>query len=118
VPTIRQAYPTLASLDIAATIAFYESKLGFSEVVRAPDFASVARDGVNIEFWLCHDPEIPKLTSCRVRVDGVDELHAEYAAQGVVHPNGRLGDRPWGTRDFAVLDDVGNCITFFERLGS
>ena len=53
--------------------------------------------------------------SCRIRADGVDQLFAEYAAQGVIHPNGPLRDEWWGDRDFGVLDLDGNGLTFFER---
>jgi catechol 2,3-dioxygenase-like lactoylglutathione lyase family enzyme len=32
----------------------------------------------------------------------------------MVHPNATLEDKPWGTREFAVLDPDGNLITFYE----
>jgi hypothetical protein len=47
---------------------------------------------------------------------GVNDLHAELQPRGVLHPNGQLADKPWGTREFAVLDADGNLIAFFERL--
>lgn len=55
--------------------------------------------------------------SCRIEVDQVDELYAEMAAAGVLHPTdpGRAQDTDWGTREFAVLDLEGNLLTFFYR---
>lgn len=53
--------------------------------------------------------------SCRLRVTGVDQLHARCAALAVVHPAAPLADKPWGTREFAVLDPDGNLVTLYER---
>ena len=35
-------------------------------------------------------------------------------AAGIVHPNGALADKPWGTREFAILDPDGNLLTFSQ----
>jgi DNA-binding transcriptional MerR regulator len=113
--TLRQAIPVLASLDIEATQRFYADKLGFTAVALYPDYGIVARDGVQIHFWLTDDADIPKATSCRIDVDGVDQLYDEMRATGVVHPNGVLTDQPWGLREFAVLDADGNLIKFGQR---
>jgi hypothetical protein len=32
-----------------------------------------------------------------------------------VHPNGKIGDMWWGTREFAVLDPDGNLVAFYEE---
>ena len=53
--------------------------------------------------------------SCRIGVEGVDELHGVLQPLGILHPNAQLADQPWGTRDFGVLDPDNNLITFFER---
>jgi DNA-binding transcriptional MerR regulator len=113
---LERAIPVLASLDIEATQRFYAEKLGFTAVARYPDYGIVERDGVQIHFWLTDDADIPKATSCRVDVDGVDHLYDEMSASGVVHPNGPLTDQPWGLREFAVLDGDGNMIKFGQRV--
>lgn len=112
---LERAVPVLASLDIEATQRFYAEKLGFTAVARYPDYGIVERDGVQIHFWLTDDADIPKATSCRVDVDGVDHLYEEMSAAQVVHPNGPLTDQPWGLREFAVLDGDGNMIKFGQR---
>jgi len=115
---LRRAVPVLASLDIEATQRFYAERLGFATVARYPDYGIVARDDVQIHFWLTDDAAIPKATSCRVDVDGIDALYEELRAAGVVHPNGPLTDQPWGLREFAVLDGDGNLITFGQQAGT
>lgn len=109
---LTRAVPVLASLDIEATLRFYSEKMGFVAVARYPDYGIVARDDVQIHFWLTDDADIPKATSCRIDVVGVDQLYEEMSAAGVVHPNGPLTEQPWGFREFAVLDDDGNMIKF------
>ena len=62
--------------------------------------------------------DIPKATSCRVDVVGIDRLYEEMSASGVIHPNGSLTDQPWGFREFAVLDNDGNMIKFGQPSSS
>ena len=116
--TLQRAVPVLASLDIEATQRFYAERMGFAALARYPDYGIVARDDVQIHFWLTDDADVPKATSCRVDVDGVDQLYEEMSASGVVHPNGPLTDQPWGLREFAVLDADGNMIKFGQRATS
>lgn len=113
--TMQRAIPVLASLDLDATQRFYADRLGFDAMFRYPDYAICARDGVQIHFWLTDDADIPKETSCRIDVEGIDALYAEMQAAGVVHPNGPLTEQPWGMKEFAVLDGDGNLIKFGER---
>ena len=114
-PRMERAVPVLASLDIEATQRFYSEKMGFEAGARYPDYGIVSRDGVQIHFWLTDDADIPKETSCRIDVVGVDRLYEEMLSAGVVHPNGPLTDQPWGFREFATLDGDGNLIKFGER---
>jgi hypothetical protein len=69
---------------------------------------------VRIHFLLTDDPEIPKVTACRIDVTGIDALNDELTAAGVVHPDAPLRDQPWGLREVGVLDGDGNLITFAE----
>jgi hypothetical protein len=54
--------------------------------------------------------------SCRIRVEGVDELFDELRAAEVLHPVSREGvsATDFGTREFATLDGDGNLLTFFQ----
>ena len=113
---LKSAAPVLASLDIERTVSFYCSRLGFSRVYVEPGvWGIVSRNQVQIHFWPCSEPHIAENTSCRVYVTGIDDLFAELNAHGVVHPNAPLQDRPWGSREFGVLDGDGNLITLAER---
>ena len=45
----------------------------------------------------------------------MDRLYVELDAQGVVHPSAPIEDKPWGSREFGILDPDGNLVTFAER---
>jgi catechol 2,3-dioxygenase-like lactoylglutathione lyase family enzyme len=109
------ATPVLASLDIQRSVEFFRSRLGFS-VLHAQQgvYGVVSRDAVSIHFWACPERRIAEHTSCRVRVDDVEHLFAECLAGGIVHPNAPLQDKPWGAREFGVVDPDGNLITFAQ----
>ena len=112
---LLRAIPKLASTDIERTQRFWSEKLGFERLSTSPHYGISGRDGVQVHFWLTDDPEIPSQTGCRIDVTGIDPLHDEMQAAGVVHPNGPLRDEPWGMRQFDVVDGDGNLVTFGER---
>ena len=111
-----QGIPILPALDIEATLAFFESKLGFRRHIESDDYGGVERDGVQIHFWLYRDPAISRSSSCRINVTGVDELHAACAQAGIVHPSAALEDKEWGFREFSIVDPNGNLIVFAEEI--
>ena len=90
----NSAVPVLPSLDIEASVSFYKESLGFSLAFQYPDYAGVQRGPVQVHFWRCEDPAIPKMTSCRINLRGVDALYKVAQVQGVVHPNGPLATSP------------------------
>lgn len=114
---IIEAAPVLASLNIAQTVAFYTEKLSFHKAGWIDEnYAILGRNGIQLHFWKCDNPAIPKHTSCYLYVSGVDALYQEMLGAGVVHPNGPLKDQPWRMREFAILDGDGNLIRIGERM--
>ena len=115
-PTLKSAAPVLASLNIERSVSFFCSRLGFAQVYVDPGvWGIVSRDAIQIHFWPCSEQHIAENTSCRVYVSGIDQLFAEFQSQGVIHPAAPLQSKPWGSREFGVLDPDGNLITFAER---
>lgn len=114
-PAFLSAVPVLASLDMERTVAFYVRVLNAKAVyVQPSEYGIVSLGGLELHFWACQDPEIPKQTSCRIQVTGIAALHAQCLAENAVHPNGGLRNQPWGTQEFSLLDEDGNCVTFYE----
>jgi catechol 2,3-dioxygenase-like lactoylglutathione lyase family enzyme len=110
------ATPVLAALDITETLAFYRDKLDFAVIHEASDYGIVRQDTLEIHFWHCKERHIAENTSCRITVTGIDALFEKCTALGIVHSNGTLEDKPWGTREFPILDLNGNLIWFVQDL--
>lgn len=112
---IHSTVPTLPSLDLAVSEAFYVQKLGFRAVLFMPGvYLIVERDGCEIHFWPCGDnPELPRNTSCYVRGD-TNALHADFAVRGLVLAPPQ--ECEWGMRELYVTDPHGNLLKFGEPL--
>ena len=113
------ATPVLASLDIERSVEFFRSSLGFSKLHAQQGVYGVVRRGaVSIHFWACAERHLAENTSCRVQVEGVEELFSECTALRIVHPNAPLEAKPWGSKEFSILDPDGNLVTFAELAGA
>lgn len=108
--------------DLEASIRFYETALGFSLVRRDADYASLRRGdailGLGAISKLPADAAGPGFTQARlagVRGAGVEIVlevqDLDAALEDVRRAGGRvvepLRDRPWGLRDFRLIDPDG-----------
>jgi catechol 2,3-dioxygenase-like lactoylglutathione lyase family enzyme len=134
VVSLSQTIPALPVRDAAAAIDFYRGRLGFEVLHHDGGFAVLARDEAVLHLWQAGDESwrerdslerpvrsgaesfIAGTASCRVVVDGVDELYEELRRSDILHPVSKEGvdDTDYGTREFATLDLDGNLITFFQ----
>lgn len=109
------ATPVLASLDIEKSVAFYCDKLGFIRIYAKPSvYGIVQRNQIALHFWACQDPVIAKATSCRIGVKGIEALYQSCSDLGIVHPSAPLAEKPWGAKEFGVLDPDGNLVIFHQ----
>jgi hypothetical protein len=108
------AIPTLASLSFEETSDFY-SRLDFDVLHSDISFLLMHRDGVRLSFWLTGNRRVPQATSCWLEVCGIVSLYAQFKALDIVHRKGHLDTKPWGTREFSIVDCHGNLIRFSER---
>ncbi len=133
VVTLGSATPALPAADVSRARDFFVDVLGFEVVTGDDGFALLRRADATVSLWGATDEawqtrtdwERPGCTgaesfiagtaSCSFEVSGVDELYAHCDSRGVVHPNARIEDTDWGTREFAVLDPDGNLVRFWER---
>jgi catechol 2,3-dioxygenase-like lactoylglutathione lyase family enzyme len=116
-PKFLSAVPILASLETAKTVEFYYKNLGLETVHHAPnEYLIMKRDNIEIHFWYCTDKRIAESTACRIKVSNINQLYEECTRQNTVHPNGKIDDMPWGSREFGMCDPHGNLITFYEEL--
>jgi len=104
---LLQAIPALPVRDIEKSAQFYRDQLDFEIAYQERGFAIVRRDSVEIHIWAANDE------TWRNR-SGSSPVVSVLHPRGVMHPNGQLEDKPWGTPEFAVRDLDNNLITFYE----
>lgn len=110
------AIPILPSRDIAATVDFYR-RLGFEGGPHAADagYAILTRGPLELHFFR-HPDLVPaeSCAGCYLRMGDVARIHRAFAAAGL--PNRGiprmdvLEDKPWGLREFAIVDPDGNLL--------
>ena len=131
---LGQTIPALPVRDAEGAVAFYRDRLGFDVVHHDGGFAVLARDDAVLHLWEAGDESwsergtleqpvrsgaesfIAGTASCRIVVEGVDELFEEMRASDVLHPVSKedVDETDFGTREFATLDADGNLVTFFQ----
>jgi hypothetical protein len=107
-----------AGNDVDETAEYYMRELGFQLLWRdgAPtEMAALKRGSVEVLLYRNDDESVAQQTSIRILVGRVDLLYEEFRTKGVkLHERGALRVSAWGTREFAVIDPSGVCITFYE----
>jgi hypothetical protein len=111
---LTHAVPVLPAQNIEETVRFFEQRLGFTRRHQEADYGIIRRDAVEIHFWRCADRQLAENSSCRIHVEGIEQLYQELVNEGIVHPNAALEAKPWGTREFAIVDGNGNLVWFVE----
>lgn len=115
--------PILPSGDLDRTTAFYDA-LGFIVRGRYPaphDYLILRRGDVELHFvrlpGVVPDQSI---AACYLRVDDVNAVHAAFAkaalpGQGIPRMS-TVEDKPWGMREFHVVDPDGTLLRIGQSL--
>lgn len=112
--------PKLPMRNRAVTKDYYVNKLGFKLVGIAEydDYLMVSKDEIEIHFFKFADLN-PKENygQIYIRTNTIDELYQLFLKKNIsIHPNGKLEMKPWGQKEFSVLDPDTNLITFGQAL--
>lgn len=104
--------PLLPARSIDRTVAFYR-RLGFVGDAHPHDagYAILTRGEVELHFFA--HPDLDP-AGCYIRVGDVDAVYAamrsvELPLQGIPRLD-PVGDKPWGMREFALVDESGNLL--------
>jgi catechol 2,3-dioxygenase-like lactoylglutathione lyase family enzyme len=115
-PRFDAVTPRLPVLNVEELLAFYINGLGFElgwKWGEPVTHANVCRNAVSID--LISVPWGREGTAMAyVQMHGVDTYHAELRGRGV--NVSEVDDRPYGMRDFEVVDPCGNRIAFGQPL--
>lgn len=103
---LARAVPVLATDDVPASTKFWE-KAGFYTEPYSDDFVIAHRDGIELHL-VGPEPSGRDRGAAYFHVRDVDGVHQAWKAAGL--PVSELRDKPWGMREFNVVDAGGNRI--------
>ena len=117
------AIPTLPCRSVQDTVAFYR-RLGFVGGAHAsnPEYAILRRGSIELHFFT-HRELVPAESSagCYLRVADVESVYRAFASSRLPRAGiprmDALEDKPWGLREFAVVDPDGNLLRIGQLIG-
>lgn len=120
-PVIKSAIPVLPAADATESLHWWTKNCGFEETFRdatPPSYAGIRRDDAHLHISAITDKKLARVigdqTMVRLGVKGIEALYIEYQKRGgIVHPNGALQTKPWGTKEFGAIDPNGSKHTIY-----
>ena len=110
VVAFEKIMPELPWTDVPAGVQHYRDILGFKINYAQHDIGVMDRDEARV-LIIARTPQHTGIGSCYVYVSDADALHRELVSKGA-NVIGEPVSRPWGLREFRVLDPEGNQLTF------
>ncbi len=119
-PMLTDINPKLPMRDKNVTRAFYSEKLGFEEfgTIDFDGYLMMQKDHIQLHFFEFKDLN-PKENYGQVyiRTNKIDSLYLSFLDKNVkIHPNSPLEVKPWGQKEFSILDPDNNLLTFGQSL--
>ena len=110
--------PKLPMRDKMITKHFYIDQLNFKMLGEYAEYLIVAKDNIEIHFFEFKDLD-PKENYGQVyiRTDDIDVFYQSLLANKItIHSNGYLQLKPWGQKEFSLLDPDNNLLTFGQSI--
>ena len=117
---LTDIHPKLPMRNKAITKDFYVNKLGF-QIFGSADFDEylmLEKDNIQIHFFEFKEID-PKENYGQVyiRTDDINALYQTMLDNKLtIHPAGSLQIKPWGQKEFSMLDPDNNLLTFGEGI--
>lgn len=117
---LTDIHPKLPMRNKAVTKDFYLNKLAFQELGNADydGYLMVKKDSIQIHFF-----EFPGLDpkenygQVYIRTDEIEPLYRSMLDNNSdIHPAGHLQIKPWGQKEFSLLDPDNNLLTFGQNI--
>ncbi len=117
---LRSVHPKLPMRSKLKTRDFYVGLLGFQETGSDSfaEYLMVQKDNVEIHFFEFKDL-VPSENygQIYIRTEVIDDVYESFIKNKVaIHPNGDLQIKPWGQKEFSVLDPDNNLLTFGQSI--
>jgi len=113
---LTDIHPKLPMRDKSVTREYYSNRLGFKVFGTADydGYLMMEKDHIQIHFFefKALDPK-ENYGQVYIRSDNIDAFYKSLLEkQTEIHPNGKLEIKPWGQKEFSVLDPDSNLLTF------
>jgi predicted enzyme related to lactoylglutathione lyase len=113
--TAKKISPMLAVADMEQTLAFYHDILGFTPMMKSPEYSIVERDGQTIHFMKAASEEVMNCvrghTEIYIEVSNIAALWEHVKTFKDRHKMRDLFDRDYGMTEFHISDSNG-CLVF------
>lgn len=98
---------------------YYENKLAFKYIGSDDfeDYLIMQKDNIQIHFFKFKELDIfENYGQVYIRTENIEALYQEFIDRNTsIHPNGPLEIKPWGQKEFALLDPDHNLLTFGQN---
>ena len=117
---LTEIHPKLPMRNKTITKHYYINTLGFKDIGTA-DFEGyliMQKDNIQIHFFEFKnlDPT-ENYGQVYIRTNDIEKLYKSFQEKNVsIHPNGKLEIKPWGQKEFSLLDPDNNLLTFGQPL--
>ena len=117
---LTDIHPKLPMRDQSITKDFYLNKLGFQQFgnIDYEGYLMVQKDEIQIHFFVFPDLDpTQNYGQVYIRTNQIDLLYKEMPENNIgIHPAGYLQIKPWGQKEFSILDPDNNLLTFGESI--
>ena len=117
---LTDIHPKLPMRNKAVTRDFYLNVLEFQDFGTSnfENYLMLQKDRIQIHFFKFEDLD-PKENYSQLYIR-VDDINAYYklllSKKASIHPNGHLQSKPWGQKEFSILDPDHNLLTFGQSI--
>lgn len=116
---IQSAIPKLPFINKVLTIDFYIQQLGFELIADYGDYFLLKLDDAELHFFAYPDLKPEKsdfMIYLRVK-DNIEALHAQWShLKPALERLGNLELKPWGQKEFPLIDPNGTLLTFGQEI--
>jgi hypothetical protein len=109
--------PKVFYADLSIGLDLFVDGLGMEVLHRDDDLVVLGRDRIKVYLVESEEYAAKDRPELGIETDDIDAVYAEIAGRrpDLLHPNvSRVTTRPWGAREFALLDATTVCIVFRE----
>ena len=117
---LTSVHPKLPMRDKTVTRNYYVEKLGFDILYSEAyaDYLMLGKDQIECHFFLYKGLKPKKnYGQVYIRIKDIESYYSQLLKRQVaIHPNGPLEVKPWGQKEFSLLDPDNNLLTFGESV--